>query len=148
MGRDWNCNTQEPASMHLEYVVVGIPISNQSTGSPALLAWRTAVEAEANKNWKNPPLAGKLKAVIINFHTGDKPSVDVDNMSKPILDVMEKIVYDNDRQIRQAEIVHVRIDAPFVIVGASKIIVAAMQAGNEFVYVRIEDPVDPFPLPK
>jgi hypothetical protein len=93
-------------------------------------------------------LTGNLKAVIINFHTGDKPSLDLDNMSKPILDVMQKIVYDDDRQIRQAELAHVRIDAPFVFVGASKLIVAAVQAGNEFVYVRIEDAVDPFPLPK
>ena len=28
---------------------------------------------------------------------------------------MGRIVYDNDRQIRQAEITHVRIDAPFVL---------------------------------
>jgi hypothetical protein len=69
-------------------------------------------------------------------------------MSKPILDVMQRIVYDDDRQIRQAEISHVRIHAPFVFVGASKIVVAAVQAGNQFVYVRIEDAVDPFPLPK
>ena len=134
--------------MHLEFVVVGVPISNQSTGSIALATWRAAVEAEAKKNWNKPLLTGKLKAVIINFHTGDKPSVDVDNMSKPILDVMQQVIYDDDRQIRQAEITHVRIDAPFVFVGASKLIVAAVQAGNEFVYVRIEDPVDPFPLPK
>jgi hypothetical protein len=86
--------------------------------------------------------------IIINFYLGSKPPVDVDNMSKPILDVMQGIVYDNDRQIRQAEISHVRIDAPFVFVGASKILVAAVHAGNQFVYVRIEDPVDPFPLPK
>jgi crossover junction endodeoxyribonuclease RusA len=133
--------------MHLEYVVVGVPISNQSTGTPALLAWRAAVETEARKAWLSAPLTGKLKAVIINFHTGDRPSVDLDNMSKPILDVMQQIVYHDDRQIRQAELTHVRIDAPFVIVGASKIIVAAVQAGNEFVSVRIEDAVDPFPLP-
>jgi hypothetical protein len=69
-------------------------------------------------------------------------------MSKPILDVMQDIVYDDDRQVRQAEITHVRIDAPFVIVSASKMLVAAVQAGNQFVYVRIEEPVDPFPLPK
>jgi hypothetical protein len=69
-------------------------------------------------------------------------------MSKPILDVLENIVYEDDRQIRRAEITHVRIDAPFVFVGASKIVVAAVQAGNQFVYVRIEDAVDPFPLPK
>ncbi len=61
---------------------------------------------------------------------------------------MQGIVYDDDRQIRQAEISHVRIDAPFVIVGVSKILVTARQAGHQFVSVRIEDPVDPFPLPK
>ncbi len=106
------------------------------------------VEAEAKNQWKKAPLTGNLKAVIINFHAGDKPSLDVDNMSKPILDVMQQIVYDDDRQIRQAELTHVRIDAPFVFVGASKVLVAAVQAGNQFVYVRIEDPVDPLPLPK
>ena len=43
-----------------------------------------------------------------------------------ILDVLEGIVYDNDRQVSQAEITHVRIDAPFVFVGASKIVVSAV----------------------
>jgi hypothetical protein len=43
---------------------------------------------------------------------------------------MEGIVYTNDRQVRQAGITHVRIDAPFAIVGASKIIVSAVQAGT------------------
>jgi Holliday junction resolvase RusA-like endonuclease len=139
---------QESASMHLEFVVPGPPISNQSRGTTAFQTWWTTVETEVRKQWKNPVLLGRLKAVIINFHTGDKPSVDVDNMSKPILDLMQKIVYDNDRQIRQAVITHVRIDSPSVIVGASKLIVAGLQAGNEFVYVRIEDAVEPFPLPK
>ncbi len=68
-------------------------------------------------------------------------------MSKPILDSLEGIVYVNDRQIRQAELTHVPIGAPFVFVGAPPAIVTAVQAGNAFVYVRIEDPVAPFPLP-
>lgn len=134
--------------MYLEFVVLGPPISNQVQG-PNRTAWRTTVEGEARNQWgARAALTGNLKAIIINFHEGDKPSVDVDNMSKPILDVLQTIVYDDDRQIRQAEIIHVRIDAPFVIVGASKRLVAAVQAGSQFVYVRIEDPVDPFPLPK
>jgi Holliday junction resolvase RusA-like endonuclease len=104
---------------------------------------------EAKNRWKAAPLlSGKLKAVIINFHSGDKPSVDLDNMSKPILDALQQVIYDDDRQIRQAELIHVRINSPFVIVGVSRIIVSAIQAGNQFVYVRIEDPVDPYPLPK
>jgi Holliday junction resolvase RusA-like endonuclease len=135
------------ASMHLEFVVLGPPISNQSPGS-SLDHWRARVEAEAKKRWSKAVLSGDLKAIIINFYLGNRPSVDVDNMSKPILDVMQTIVYDDDRQIRQAEIAHVRIDDPFVIVGVSQMIVAALQAGNQFVYVRIEDPIVPFPLPK
>jgi hypothetical protein len=133
--------------VHLEFVVLGPPISNQSPGAN-LQAWRSTLAVEAKKLWGKATLSGKLKAVLINFHAGDKPSLDLDNMSKPILDVMQDIVYDDDRQITQAEMAHVRIDAPFVVVGASKVLVSAVQAGNEFVYVRVEDPVDPFPLPK
>jgi Holliday junction resolvase RusA-like endonuclease len=89
-----------------------------------------------------------LKAVIINFYAGNKPTVDVDNMSKPILDEMQKVVYANDRQIVQAEIIHLNIASAVSIAGVSKILVTALQAGLQFVYVRIEDPVDPFALPK
>jgi Holliday junction resolvase RusA-like endonuclease len=133
--------------MHLEFLVPGPPISNQSQG-PNLQTWRATIAAEAKKQWNKPVLTNKLKAIIINFHAGDKPSVDVDNMSKPILDELQTIVYGDDRQIRQAEITHVKIGDPFVFVGVSKILVSAIQAGQQFVYVRIEDPVEPFPLPK
>jgi Holliday junction resolvase RusA-like endonuclease len=85
--------------MYLEFVVVGVPISNQVPG-PNLQAWRTVVAMEAQNQWNKPVLTGKLKGIIINFHLGDKPSLDVDNLSKPIFDVMEGIVYENDRQIR------------------------------------------------
>jgi Holliday junction resolvase RusA-like endonuclease len=138
--------------MHLEFVVSGPPISNQQSkpqGRANLSAWRAKVHAQAATGWAAAaPLTESLKAVIINFYLGRRPSVDVDNLSKPILDVMNKLVYDDDRQIRQAEIVHLPIGAPMVIAGASKLLVGAIQAGQQFVYVRIEEPVDPLPLPK
>jgi len=134
-------------SVHLEFVVLGPPVSNQSSG-PNLTNWRGAIAWSATQNWPNPPLLGDLKAIIINFYTGNRPSVDVDNMSKPILDVMQNIVYRDDRQIVQAEIAHLKIGAAFAIMGVRPIIVNSIQSGNEFVYVRIEDAVDPFPLPK
>ena len=109
---------------------------------------RETVAGQAQNQWASPVLLGPLKAIIINFHDGNRPSVDVDNMSKPILDVLQSIVYSDDRQIRQAQITHLEIGAPFSIVGVSKIIVNAIQAGTQFVYIRIEDPADPFPLPK
>jgi hypothetical protein len=134
-------------AVHLEFVVPGPPISNQSPG-PNLTTWRATIAGQAQNQWAKPLLTGNLKAIIVNFYAGNKPSVDVDNMSKPILDAMEKIVYDDDRQIVQAEITHVKIGAAFSIAGVSKLLVTALQAGQQFVYVRLEDPVDPFPLPK
>ena len=99
--------------------------------------------------WANPLLMGHLKAIIINFYAGNKPSVDVDDVSKPILDVMQKIVYDNDRQIRQAEITHLRIGTALSIVGVSTVIVMALQAGSG-VRVRADRRPGPThsPLPK
>jgi hypothetical protein len=58
------------------------------------------------------------------------------------------VIYDDDRQITQAEVAHLRIGGAFAIAGVSKVLVTALQAGAQFVYVRIEDPIDPFPLPK
>jgi Holliday junction resolvase RusA-like endonuclease len=136
---------------HLEFVIPGPPISNQQStpqGRANLLAWRATIAGAATLNWAHPPLTVELKAVIINFYAGNEPSVDVDNMSKPILDAMQTIVYDNDRQIVQSEITHTRIGAAYQVVGVRPIIVMALQAGNQFLYVRVEDPVSPFPLPK
>jgi hypothetical protein len=132
---------------HLEFVVPGPPVSNQSPG-PNLTTWRATVRGAAMLVWSNSPLTKELKAVIINFYAGNRPSVDVDNMSKPILDELNNLVYDDDRQIVQVEITHTKIGAAYQVMGARPIIVTGLQAGNQFVYVRIEDPVDPFPLPK
>jgi hypothetical protein len=137
-------------AVHLEFIVAGPPISNQQStkkGKNNLLAWRAQVKGAAQIKWVAAPLAALLKATIINFHDGRHPSVDVDNMSKPILNAMQNLIFDNDRQIRQAEIIHVEIGGAFVIKGVSKTIVDALQAGAQFVYVRIEDPVIPYPLP-
>lgn len=134
--------------MHVEFMVLGPPTSNQSANSVALAGWKAAVKAAAQEAWTEAPLKGNLKSIIINFHIGEKPSVDVDNMSKPIHDMMNKVVYDDDRQIRQAELVHVQITTPMVFAGAAKMITDAVQRGLPFVYVRIEDPVEPYPLPK
>jgi crossover junction endodeoxyribonuclease RusA len=138
-------------AMHLEYVVLGPPISNQQStpkGKANLILWHATIAGAARSLWTNQLLMGHLKAIVINFYAGNRPSIDVDNMSKPILDSMQRIVYYDDRQIVQAEIIHLKIGAAFSIAGVSKVLVAALQAGSQFVYVRIEDPVDPFPLPK
>ena len=78
-------------AMYLEFVVLGPPISNQQStpqGRANLAAWRATIAGQATLNWANPPLTIELKAVIINFYGGNEPPVDLDNMSKSILDAM------------------------------------------------------------
>jgi hypothetical protein len=52
--------------MHLEFVVLGPPISNQSLGSN-LDNWRATVEAEAKKQWNKAVLNGNLKAMHLRY---------------------------------------------------------------------------------
>ena len=138
-------------AMYLEVVVLGPPISNQQSapqGRANLAAWRGRIAGAAILAWPNAPLTIELKAVIINFYAGNEPSVDTDNMSKPILDRMQGIAYVNDRQVVQAEFTHARLGGAYQIGGVRPIIVNGLQAQTQFVYVKIEDPVNPFPLPK
>ncbi len=141
-------------AVHLEFVVLGQPISNQSS-SPLLAEWRLKVKTEATVQWgSKKALDCELKAVIINFYGGDSPSLDLDNLSldldnlsKPILDVMQGIVYKDDRKIIQAELSHTRISGAYHVGGVVPILVEGLVALNPFVFVRIEDPPEPLPLP-
>lgn len=135
---------------HLDFVVLGPPISNQQStvqGRANLATWRATIAGAAMLAWPNAPLTIELKAVIINFYAGNEPSVDTDNMSKPILDAIQGIAYVNDRQIVQAEITHARLGGAYQIGGRRPIIVNALQAQAQFVYVSIEDIDNPFLLP-
>jgi len=138
-------------AMYLEFVVPGPPISNQQStpqGRANLAAWKATIAGAAALAWPNAPMTIELKAIIINFYAGNEPSVDTDNMSKPILDEMQGIAYVNDRQIVQVEFTYAKLTAAYQVGGVRPMIVNGLQAQGQFVYVRIEDPVSPFQLPK
>ncbi|SRR5947209_6911088 len=132
----------------LEFVVPGPPVSHQAKDKAQLKKWQITVRAAAAKIWANPPLTGKLKLLLINFHEGDKPSLDDDNMVKPIRDALNKLVYDDDRQIRYSETIQVSIDAPVKIRRGSKVLLDCYCQGDEFLYVRIEEAPDFIQLPQ
>ena len=126
--------------LHLEFVLPGPPVSHQTSDRANLKAWQAAVRAEAEKTWASAPLTGKIKFLLINFHEGDTPPLDDDNMVKPIRDALNKLVYADDRQIRHSETFQVPIDDPIKIRGASALLLTAYSQGDPFVYVRVEDP--------
>jgi hypothetical protein len=125
--------------LYLEFVLPGPPVSHQTSDRANLKRWQAAVRAEAAKTWAAAPLTGRLKFLLINFHEGDTPPLDDDNMVKPIRDALNQFVYEDDRQIRYSETLQVPIDDPVKIRKASAVLLAAYNQGGVFLYVRIED---------
>ncbi len=134
--------------LRLEFVVPGPPVSYQTKDKKNLKAWQATIKIEAMKSWAHPPLTRKLKFTLINFHEGDDPPLDDDNMVKPIRDSLNKLVFEDDRQIRFSETIQVSIDAPIRIRRGSKILLDAFSKGDQFLYLRIEDGPDFIQLPQ
>jgi hypothetical protein len=132
----------------IEFTVLGPPISHQSGNKALLQSWKAEVQAAAARVWKQPPLTDLVKCTIMNFFAGPAPPLDDDNMVKPIRDALNGLIYADDREIRHSHHVQTSIDDLFRIRGVSKILLEAFSAGNEFVYVRIEDAPAETPLPK
>jgi crossover junction endodeoxyribonuclease RusA len=134
---------------HLEFTVPGPPVSQQTRDKASLSAWKGTIRAEAAKIWgARPPLTGKLKCPIINFHEGPDARLDDDNMVKPIRDAMNGLVYEDDSQIRYSETIHIGIDAPVKARRASEVVLAAYNGGDVFLYIRIEDAPEFIQLPR
>lgn len=133
--------------LRLEFVLPGPPVSHQTSDKANLKRWQADVRAEAAKTWSATPLTGRLKFLLINFHEGDKPPLDDDNMVKPIRDALNRFVYEDDRQIRYSETIQVPIDDPIKIRKASAILLAAFSRGDPFLYVRVEDAPEVIQLP-
>jgi crossover junction endodeoxyribonuclease RusA len=134
---------------HLEFTVDGPPVPHQTKDRSNLNAWKGIIRAEAANHWMGrPPLTGKLKCTIFNFHEGANASLDDDNMVKPIRDAMNGLVYVDDSQISYSETIHINIDAPIKIRRASAVLLAAYGKGEEFLYIRIDDAPDFIQLPQ
>jgi len=126
----------------LEFSVPGPPISAQSKNKPLLATWRAAVEAEAKKAAAAAglaaPMTGSMRFVCVNYHEGNAPSLDDDNMVKPIRDVLQGIVYANDKQISDSSVRQTSIDGVAQFRRASPVVALAFSKGDEFVYIKVE----------
>ena len=134
--------------VHLEFTVLGPPVSFQTRDKANLKVWKKTISDEAAKKWTGAPLTQKLKMMLINFHEGGVAPLDDDNMVKPVRDALNKLVYEDDRQITYSELIQVSIDAPIKIRRGSGVLLDAYVAGDEFLYVRLEDAPDFIQLPQ
>jgi crossover junction endodeoxyribonuclease RusA len=132
-----------------EIVVVGTPISHQSHNKPKLREWQESVREAARKALPENTTPVKTKClVIVVYFFGQTPALlDNDNLLKPIQDALSGLVYEDDRQVTDTVIRRTYIGGLFRIPGRSRSLVEAIEQGEEFVYVRVEEAPDHTEVP-
>jgi len=79
---------------------------------------------------------------LINFHKGNEPPLDNDNLSKPLHDALINLLYDNDRWVIQTQVIQIDIESPITIQGATALLLENIRRGEDFLYVRFDEPLD------
>lgn len=78
---------------------------------------------------------GEIDVAISEFSTFG--GSDRDNLAKPILDAMQGVVYENDRQVRRLNVEWCDIDGSYSVRYMSPILAGALCDGQEFIWIRI-----------
>jgi crossover junction endodeoxyribonuclease RusA len=69
-------------------------------------------------------------------------ALDIDNFAKPILDALIGLAYDDDATITDLVIRKRSLWETMELVNVTPVLARALDAGEEFVYVRVEDAHD------
>jgi crossover junction endodeoxyribonuclease RusA len=123
-----------------ELTIEGPPVSQQTRRRERLHSWRATVRTVAEGLWPagSAPLDQELSLMIAYFYEG--APADVDNIVKPILDSLKKLVYRDDSQITDLVSRRRPLSGPFSIEVISPVLAEALNRGREFLYVRIAEP--------
>lgn len=129
--------------IHFEITVSGNPISSQARNRKLLAEWKAHVYEAARRSWgTRQPLRQQLQIVCVYYHDRPIVTLDLDNLIKPIQDVLKAVVYHDDVQITDAVVRKTPLDTPLRVRGISGILSRAFMEGKEFVYIKVEDPPD------
>jgi Holliday junction resolvase RusA-like endonuclease len=82
-----------------EFIVDGVPVSQQTRRQARLHAWKATVRQEAEKYWPadDAPTSDLVMVKVTYFY--DSVSMDVDNIVKPIQDALVGLIYVDDDQV-------------------------------------------------
>lgn len=91
------------------------------------------------------PLGMEVSVVIVYFYRDG--TLDVDNIVKPILDRMNRVVYEDDRVISQVTARKTELVSGLQVRGMTPETLQAFDEGMDFVYVSVHEPPDHNVLP-
>lgn len=121
----------------LEFQLPGPAISAQTRNRRLLREWSARVAEAARAAWpvNRLPMTGDVEVAISEF--SEAATRDRDNMAKPILDTMQGLAYENDRQVKSVHVEWCDIAGAYVVRYMSPIVAAALVAGREFLWIRV-----------
>ena len=121
-----------------EFIVLVAPVSQQAhRRSRRKVAWENAIRTAADQHWPadSPPIENDVCVTITHFFEG--APADVDNIAKPILDAIKRLVFADDRQVTDLVAQRGPLQGPFSADPASSVLTDAIALKREFVYVRV-----------
>ena len=135
----------------MEFIVVGAPRS-ANANARSRRRWRERVSRAAREGLQgeNGPTDQEVAVLIIYFHQSET-TLDVDNITKSLLDGLMGVVFRDDRQVSDLRVRKSRLSTGLVLTGASLYLLDAIeqmsQAGSDFVYVRVDPAPDHSRIP-
>ena len=122
-----------------EFVVDGLPISQQTRRRERLKAWKTTVRQEPEKYWwsEQKTATGLVMLQITYFY--DSVAVDVDNIVKPIQDAIIGLAYVDDDQVTDVLVRKRDLSGNFRVEDMTSILVEGFARGNEFLHIVVID---------
>ena len=128
-------------NLPLEFVVNGTPVSLQSS-SKGRQSWKERVRAggSAAIPMDALQLTCPISVTIYYFPEGEMEG-DIDNIVKPILDAMNKLIYDDDHQVERVVVQRFAEDNFYDFPNPSSALVGAMISAGPAVYIRVTDDI-------
>ncbi len=122
-----------------EFVIDGPPVSQQTRRRERLRNWICEVQNEAKRHWPNDelPISSLVMVKITYFY--EDVSIDVDNISKPILDALKGLVFADDDQVTDLLCRKRNLRGIFRAGNASIVLSERLDRENEFLYIAVQD---------
>ena len=84
------------------------------------------------------PAIGRIMLTIMYFYESE-PSMDIDNIPKPISDALKGLVYLDDEQVTDVLCRKRNLSSNFRIENPSSVLAEGFSRGSEFLYVVVEE---------
>jgi Holliday junction resolvase RusA-like endonuclease len=123
----------------VEFSVRAVPISQQASAA-SRTAWKDQVSAAARERLQEGFWATtKVVSVTIYYFVAAEMVGDVDNIVKPILDALCKLIYLDDHQVERVLVQKFEPDRVFSFTNPTPKLAEALEQEPPVVYIRIDD---------